>query len=83
MRSERYASSWDALEDTPESAQNMHLRSSLMRDISRRIGGWECPEGVSAKRLGITLPHLEEFWTGRIGKFTMDDLLSMRAPDSA
>ena len=30
MRKKRFASVWDAIEDTPEKAENMKLRSSLM-----------------------------------------------------
>ena len=30
MSSERFASVWDAIEDTPAEAENMKLRSALM-----------------------------------------------------
>jgi predicted XRE-type DNA-binding protein len=33
----RFASVWDAIEDTPEKAENMKLRSSLMIDLKEHI----------------------------------------------
>ena len=37
MANERFKSVWDAIEDTPEEALNMRLRSELMIQITRRV----------------------------------------------
>ncbi len=46
MSSERFASVWDAIEDTPEAAENMKLRSALMISLKRR-GCLGCPNRAS------------------------------------
>ncbi len=42
MSDEIYGSVWDAIEDTPQEAENMRLRSNLLIALSRRIEteGW-------------------------------------------
>ena len=37
MSNERFASVWDAIEDTPEEAENMKLRSSLMLALKNHL----------------------------------------------
>jgi predicted XRE-type DNA-binding protein len=34
----RFASVWDAIEDTPEKAENLKLRSSLMIALKKHFG---------------------------------------------
>lgn len=37
MKNERFASGWDAIENTPEEAENMKLRSSLMLALKKHL----------------------------------------------
>ena len=37
MSNKKYASVWDAIEDTPEAAENMKLRSALMMALKDYI----------------------------------------------
>ncbi|MGH8200039.1 MAG: helix-turn-helix domain-containing protein, partial [Steroidobacteraceae bacterium] len=37
MTHKRYSSVWDAIENTPEEAQNMKLRSTLMMALQNHI----------------------------------------------
>ena len=37
MKNERFASVWDAIEDTPEEAENLKLRSSLMLALKKHL----------------------------------------------
>ena len=37
MTKKRFASVWDAIEDTPEKAENMKLRSSLMIALKKHL----------------------------------------------
>ena len=41
MAIEYYDSVWDAIEDTPEEALNMRLRSELMARIAGRVREWD------------------------------------------
>ena len=56
MANERFESVWDAIEDTPEEALNMRLRSELMIQITRRVKEWGVTQKEAAQRLGITNP---------------------------
>jgi hypothetical protein len=37
VSNQRFASVWDAIEDTPEEAENMKLRSMLMMELKNHI----------------------------------------------
>lgn len=73
----KFSSVWDALEDTPEEAQNMKIRSELMRSIENRIRteGWSQQE--AAERFRVTQPRVSDLMRGKIEKFTIDTLVNM------
>jgi predicted XRE-type DNA-binding protein len=77
MTSQRFASVWDAIEDTPAEAENMKLRSALMDAIEDAIKakGWTQVE--AAKALGITQPRISALMRGKIGMFSLDSLINM------
>ena len=77
MANERFGSVWDAIEDTPEEALNMCLRSDLMIQITRRVKAWDVTQKEAAQRLGITQPRLNELLNGRINKFCLDALVNL------
>ncbi len=79
-KTERFASVWDALEDTPREAANMRLRSKLMRELISRVNAWELSQKDAAKRLGITQPRLNDLLNGKIDKFSLDALVNLSAP---
>ena len=68
---------WDAIEDTPEQAENMKIRSDLMRSIEDRIRaeGWN--QDQAAERFGVTQPRVSDLMRGKIDKFTIDTLVNM------
>jgi phage-related protein/predicted XRE-type DNA-binding protein len=72
-----FTSVWDAIEDTPEQAENMKLRSALMQCIEARIRaeGWSQHE--AAKRFRVTQPRVSDLMRGKIEKFTIDTLVNM------
>ena len=70
-----FASIWDALEETPEDAANMRLRSELMTAVRGVVEGWQLTQAEAAKRLSITQPRLNDLMRGRIGKFSLDALI--------
>jgi len=80
IKTERFASVWDALEDTPREAANMRLRSKLMMELISRVNAWELSQKDAAKRLGITQPRLNDLLNGKIDKFSLDALVNLSAP---
>lgn len=80
MTIEYYDSVWDAIEDTPEEALNMRLRSDLMREITSAVRDWNTTQVKAAGRLGITQPRLNDLLSGRIHKFSLDALVNLSGP---
>lgn len=79
MAAKKFASVWDALEDSPEQVASMKARSSLMMSLTEVVKGWKQTQADSAKRLGITQPRLNDLLRGRIEKFSLDALVDLGA----
>jgi predicted XRE-type DNA-binding protein len=79
MPNERSASVWDALVDTQEEAENLRLRSKLMRILAKTVRAWELPQKDAARRLHVTQPRLSELLNGKIDKFSLDALVNLLA----
>jgi predicted XRE-type DNA-binding protein len=77
MKSQRFASVWDALEDTPEKAANMKARSALLMAIQETVEKWDATQAQAAKRLQISQPRLNDLLRGKIGKFSLDALVEL------
>ena len=73
----RFISVWDAIEDTPEQAENMKLRSILMRAIERRVVELKLTQEEAAKLLGVTQPRISDLMRGKIHLFALDVLVNM------
>ena len=76
---ERFSCVWDALEDTPQQAANMRLRSKLLLELCHTIRSWELSQKDAAQRLGISQPRLNDVLTGKIDKFSLDALVNLSA----
>lgn len=72
-----FNSVWDALEDTPQEAENMKLRSELIIAITRQLEQMDGTQTQKAKQLGITQPRLNDLLQGRINKFSLDALVTI------
>ena len=79
MANERYTSVWDALVDTPEEAENLRIRSKLMRAITRVVKSWDVSQTEAASRLHITQPRLNDLLKGKIDKYSLDALVNLLA----
>ncbi|MDY7569598.1 XRE family transcriptional regulator [Pseudomonas sp. CCC4.1] len=79
MSNEHPTSVWDALVDTPEEAENLRVRSQLMRAIRRVVKTWDVSQKEAAQRLHITQPRLNDLLKGKIEKFSLDALVNMLA----
>ncbi len=79
MSNERFASVWDAIEDTPEEAENMKLRSALMMALKEHINRTGLSQSQAAKLLGVTQPRVSDLMRGKINLFGLDALVNMAA----
>jgi predicted XRE-type DNA-binding protein len=79
MSNEKFTSIWDALEDTPEAAENMKVRSSLMMALKAHIErvGWT--QAQAAKQFHVTQPRISDLLRGKIAVFSVDSLINMTA----
>ena len=77
MTDQTFTSVWDAIEATPDAAENMKLRSRLMMAITETIhaNGWT--QKTAADHLGVTQPRISDLTRGRIDLFSLDTLVSM------
>jgi len=77
MSNQRFASAWDAIEDTPEEAENMKLRSVLMTALKNHLARSEMSQTQAAKLLGVTQPRVSDLMRGKINLFGLDALVNM------
>jgi len=77
MSKQRFASVWDAIEDTPEEAQNMKLRSVLMTALKNHLSRAEMSQAQAAKLFGVTQPRISDLMCGKINLFSLDALVNM------
>lgn len=79
MANERYTSVWDALVDSPEEAENLRVRSELIRALTRVVKAWGITQKEAAERLHVTQPRLNDLLKGKVDKFSLDALVNMLA----
>jgi len=76
-KNQRFQSVWDALEDTPEEAESMKLRSKLMLAVQDRIRDSGASQRDAAKLVGVTQPRVSDLMRGRIDLFSVESLVDM------
>jgi predicted XRE-type DNA-binding protein len=77
MSNQEFASVWDAIEDTPEAAENMKLRSALMMALKDHIVRAGLTQAQAAKRFGVTQPRVSDLVRGKVDLFAIDTLVNM------
>ena len=77
MSNQRFASVWDAVEDTVEDAENMKLRSTLMIALKLHLTRTGVSQVEAAKTLGVTQPRVSDLMRGKINLFSLDSLVNM------
>ncbi|HUY60836.1 MAG TPA: XRE family transcriptional regulator [Candidatus Dormibacteraeota bacterium] len=77
MSAKRYESVWDALEDTPGAAENMKLRSALMRELVAYIENAGVTQSEAAQQFGVTQPRISDLMRGKVDLFSIDALVNM------
>ncbi|MEM9797794.1 MAG: XRE family transcriptional regulator [Pseudomonadota bacterium] len=69
----------DAIEDTPEEAANMRLRSELLTAVEQEVRAWDPTQAKAAERLGVTQPRLNDLLRGEISESSLDALVDLSA----
>ena len=77
MNKQRFTNVWDAIEDTPEQAANMKLRSVLMIALKDRITRTGMSQAQAARLFGVTQPRVSDLMRGKIHLFALDALVNM------
>ncbi len=76
-KTQTFTNVWDALEDSPEDAANMTMRSNVMAIINATVRRWDTTQAQAARRLGITQPRLNDLLHGKINRFSLDTLMTL------
>jgi predicted XRE-type DNA-binding protein len=77
MKKQRFSSVWDAIENTPEQAANMKLRSALMIALKNHISRTWMSQAEAAQLFGVTQPRVSDLMRGKINLFALDALVNM------
>lgn len=77
MNKQRFVNVWDAIEDTPEEAENMKLRSILLTALKNHLTRAQMSQAQAAKLLGVTQPRVSDLMRGKINLFGLDALVNM------
>jgi predicted XRE-type DNA-binding protein len=70
---------WDAVDASPQDAENMRLRSQLMIDLTERIAAQGWTDSAAAQHLGVTEPRISDLLGGQLQLFSLDSLVNMIA----
>jgi len=77
MKYEQFNSVWDAIEDTPEEAMNMKLRSYLMKTFREHVEHTGLNHEQAAKLFGITQLRIADLMSGKIDQFDFESFVNM------
>jgi len=76
-KEQRFASVWDAIEDTPQQAASMRARSALMMELESIIKRRGMTQAEAATLFGVTQPRVSDLMRGKINLFSLDCLMDM------
>ena len=77
MSNQRFASVWDAIEGTPQEAENMKLRSASMTALKSHLSQTKMSQAQAAQLFGVTQPRISDLMRGKINLFGLDALVNM------
>ena len=79
MNKQRFNSIWDAIEATPDEAENMKMRSTLMTALRSHLEDSGMSQKQAAQLFGVTQPRVSDLIRGKINLFGLDALVNMAA----
>lgn len=77
MKSQKFTSVWDAIEDTPQAAASMKARSTLLMELASVIEKRGLTQSEAAEMFGVTQPRISDLMRGKINLFSLDMLMNM------
>ena len=77
MTKKRFASVWDAIEDSASAAASMKLRAELAHQIIERMQARKLTQAKAAGLIGVTQPRISDLMRGRLNLFSLDALVDM------
>ena len=76
-KGQRFASVWDAIEDTPQQAASMRARSELLMALQQWVKSAGITQAEAARQFGVTQPRMSDLMRGKIDLFSLDALIDM------
>jgi predicted XRE-type DNA-binding protein len=76
-KGQRFASVWDAIEDTPQQAASMRARSELLLALQLWFEQAGITQAEAACKFGVTQPRMSDLMRGKIDLFSLDALIDM------
>jgi predicted XRE-type DNA-binding protein len=76
---QRFASVWDAIEDSREVAASLRLRAEVANAIIEEAGRRRLTQARVADLCGVTQPRISDLMRGRLDLFSLDGLIDMAA----
>ena len=77
MSRKRFASVWDAIEDSAAEAASMKLRAELASEIIEKMHERKLTQAKAAELFGVTQPRVSDLRRGRLDLFSLDALVDM------
>jgi predicted XRE-type DNA-binding protein len=77
MTKKRFASVWDAIEDSASEAASMRLRAELANQIIERMQARKLTQAKAAELIGVTQPRVSDLMRGRLNLFSLDALVDI------
>ena len=77
MKSQKFTSIWDAIEDTPQAAASMKARSALLMELATVIQKRGMTQAEAAELFGVTQPRISDLTRGKINLLSLDMLMNM------
>jgi predicted XRE-type DNA-binding protein len=77
MSRKRFASVWDAIEDSAAEAASMKLRAELANEIIERLRAQRLTQAKAADLIGVTQPRVSDLMRGRLTLFSLDALVDI------
>jgi predicted XRE-type DNA-binding protein len=77
MSKKRFASVWDAIEDSARDSASMKLRAELAHEIIAMMQERKLTQAKAAELIGVTQPRISDLMRGRLGLFSLDALVDM------
>jgi len=75
--SQPYNNVFEALEDDPVVADNLHIRAELMRQLREHLEQSGENQTEAAQRMGVTPSRMRDLMQGHIERLTIDELVNM------